>query len=281
MNKNIKFYIILILFVICTLSCTNNKEVKTYYPNGKLHQLYYLDNDSLKQGLATVYYQNGDIQLEKNYVDDKPNGSYIDYYNGGKVKIKGETINGVLVGEVFIYKDNGNLSYKEILDTKGQITKTYYYNEIGKVYLITSNKILIEKEHSIKSFKTNNEIDTLNSNFLKLKRKNNILEIEIINNKKEFKDSIIVYFFNDLFSESNHQEDKSYRSEQFSNTRKVSVRLEDGDFKNGKCNIYVMANHFIECDPEYPSNICIDSEGHFIQFDKDDYDLKDNLHPIY
>lgn len=250
---------IYIVVLACTLlvSCSDNCE-KTleYYPSGEL------------KGLLTVC--NG-----------SEIGEFIGYYESGEVNLKANIKNGHLIGEAYRYRKNAKVGVKEIFDSNSKKAISQYYDSNEVLIEINAYKLFDYEVHAKKVFLDKNIIDTVESDFVKLKRIKNKLEIELISKNSTYKDSIKVYFLNDLNDEYYNLPEKNNRSISFPNTRKFTLDLTNDDFVNNRCSIYIQSNKYYECDKNTTYKVCSYTESFYVQFDKDDYDMKDNLTPIY
>ncbi len=113
-------------------NCTDKKEIKEYYPNGKIKKQYSLINEKV-EGEVFLYDSTGTLSSSHLYVNGKANGRAYDYYPSGKIKeIFYETENHAN-GKVLRYYENGQISLigKYINDRFNGIVKEYYSN--GKI----------------------------------------------------------------------------------------------------------------------------------------------------
>ena len=70
----------------------NNEKVQTTY--NPIKRKEYLQNNFIKNGLGIVYDSLGNKFGEGNYKENKQNGFWTYYYISGKIKAKGEYVNG-------------------------------------------------------------------------------------------------------------------------------------------------------------------------------------------
>lgn len=118
------------------------KEFKTYYISGELQgegNFLELDKaDDAKSRLSdqiTIYYKNGDIKEQKNYVDGKLQGEYTSYYNNKNVKEHYTMVDGKRDGLSATFTEDGrvctitpyqkgeNEGYYVVVDADGNYSK--------------------------------------------------------------------------------------------------------------------------------------------------------------
>lgn len=106
-------------------------EARTFDDEGKLFDVSNFINGTLS-GKRTIYYKNGSIDTEENYSDGTLNGSYTQYYENGNILQSGSYNNGVLEGEVTTNFESG--SKKETVTFKNNIEEGPFveYHENGK-----------------------------------------------------------------------------------------------------------------------------------------------------
>ena len=65
------------------------RSVKVYSDSGKLYKEFELDKDSLKHGLYLVYHEDGETLFEKSTYDyDQLHGKRTLYYSNGQIEIE-------------------------------------------------------------------------------------------------------------------------------------------------------------------------------------------------
>lgn len=82
-------------------------EFVEYYSSGKLKSKGTFKN-GIVNGLRTMYHENGNKQVERNYLLGKPNGKNAEYFEDGKTKQEGQFKLGKEDGVWMFYFDNGN-----------------------------------------------------------------------------------------------------------------------------------------------------------------------------
>ena len=65
-----------------------------------------------EDGKHVVYYQNGKVKAQGNYVNNKREGEWLFYYENGKIALKKNFSKGEQIGEWCYYNQNGNLLLK-------------------------------------------------------------------------------------------------------------------------------------------------------------------------
>ena len=89
---------------------------------------YYLDEDSLRQGKYTSYYDKDQIFEQSNYRNDLLDGKRFIYFENGQIEIEENYIGGILHDSFFVYHSNGNLELKGHYvngSLEGQVMKYY------------------------------------------------------------------------------------------------------------------------------------------------------------
>lgn len=85
---------------------------------------------------------NESVQSESRYFycNELCSGSYIDYYDNEQVRIKGQFIDGMPIGELCTYHHSGKINYIAKYSSKGKFRKSklYKYNEDGTLKDIVS-----------------------------------------------------------------------------------------------------------------------------------------------
>ncbi|MCX7612489.1 MAG: hypothetical protein N2043_12980, partial [Ignavibacterium sp.] len=65
--------ILLIILIYLQNLFAQNDSLITYFPNGNIESIIYLKN-SLREGKAVFFFENGNIKEERNYMNDKVSG---------------------------------------------------------------------------------------------------------------------------------------------------------------------------------------------------------------
>lgn len=133
MNKNFILFT-LILVILLTSSCTSKtKFVEIYNDEGILTEKYQVIQDSIKHGeyysfypegnifeashynmgelsgQRKLYFQDGTVEIEENYVEGVIQGPYHTYYKNGKPNVSCNYNHGVLEGLVRKFYNTGEL----------------------------------------------------------------------------------------------------------------------------------------------------------------------------
>ena len=82
-----------------------------YYENGQLRYKHTYKDGELN-GLSEGYSENGQLMAKGNYKDGKQNGITWSYYENGQLSYKGTFKDGKLNGLTEVYYENGQLEYK-------------------------------------------------------------------------------------------------------------------------------------------------------------------------
>src|SRR5690606_11564941 len=105
---------------------------KEYYRNGLLKsELNY--KDSKLNGEGKEYYYNGKVRKEMNFSDGKYHGKYREYYRNGQLYKSAWHENGDGYGDIYFYEPDGTLETKYTLMKNKVVGKLYNYNVEGNV----------------------------------------------------------------------------------------------------------------------------------------------------
>ncbi len=93
------------------------KVVRTFYDKEqtKLDEEYYEINGN-KEGEYKQYWDNGQLCIIFNYIDDKLNGKFKSYHTNGQLGIICNYIDGKINGEYKIYNMNGEFKICNYVD---------------------------------------------------------------------------------------------------------------------------------------------------------------------
>ena len=140
----------LIIFSLTFLSSCQQKlkKVRTYYNNGNLKEVYFIDKNGIKQGKFIFYYENGNISYTTTITDDRTDTIY---------KYSKSTDNNLVVKR-FVNEDstiyaeglypNHIVHYKGLNDNKyRKIGRWYFFNESGDTASIEEYKIIDGKSY--------------------------------------------------------------------------------------------------------------------------------------
>lgn len=89
--------------------------VNDYYINGQLQMsaVYKKKNKKIRHGQFVSYYENGQKELEGEFIDDKGTGYFTYWFENGNIDSKGEFIDGKLEGVWCFYFQDGQMCAKE------------------------------------------------------------------------------------------------------------------------------------------------------------------------
>jgi antitoxin component YwqK of YwqJK toxin-antitoxin module len=115
--------------------------IKTFYKSGTPALEYTLKNGAI-EGKRTMYFPNGKVQEEENYLGNELNGPSKTYYASGKMKSDENYMSDERDGKCVYYYENGKVKSEEYYvsgkqhgickyyDATGKLTKTFvYYND--------------------------------------------------------------------------------------------------------------------------------------------------------
>ncbi len=140
------FRIGLLFTAISFFSCYDQRGRKIReelkYPNGKTQSIIYYINDSVKHGYCQIYYENGNLKDELNYLYGKENGVRKAYFENGKLKYVYNYVNGLKDGKSYEYYNDGK-KYSEGFWLKGSQYKGalfFHNNGMFKNYSCSDNR---------------------------------------------------------------------------------------------------------------------------------------------
>tara|TARA_A100001011_G_C13725318_1_gene601283 strand:- start:26 stop:532 length:507 start_codon:yes stop_codon:yes gene_type:complete len=144
---------ILSLLIICLIvSCSQNR----YHVNEitkPTDGLYYLKNDmslvngiiynkfgdvglfknGIKNGVHKIWYENGQLKYQGNYINGKPDGVYKSWYKNGQLKMEVDYRNGKKDGLVKTWYKNGQLETETEYKNDKKDGLEYIWFENGKL----------------------------------------------------------------------------------------------------------------------------------------------------
>ena len=138
-------HIVNIIFIaICFSNCGHSlKTIEIKNASGIVIAQYKIDSDSLKQGEAKIYDDEGKLFDLSNYLDDQLTGKRVIYYKNGSIDTEENYKNGILEGPYTQYHKNGNVmqtgSYIEGI-LAGEVT-THFENGSKKETVTFENNI--------------------------------------------------------------------------------------------------------------------------------------------
>lgn len=93
-----------------TVSKSNNAGIqKEHYSNGQVKITGRLNNDGLKEGVWTSYFENGKKNSESNFKKGINNGYSMVWYPNGNVRYFGDYTNGNKSGSWTFYNEKGKV----------------------------------------------------------------------------------------------------------------------------------------------------------------------------
>lgn len=89
----------------------NKGKLIDYYMSGKIQsEAYYTDfKKGIKSGKFIMYYENGNIKRDMDYLDGKRNGKYLAYNENGKLTEEIDYVEDKIAGKYRTYYESGNL----------------------------------------------------------------------------------------------------------------------------------------------------------------------------
>lgn len=108
--------------------------VKNHFDNGQLSAEYKQTMDGKRIGVEKQYYQDGQLQYERNWVNGILDGENKNYHRNGKLYYNEQYSNGNKAGTWSFYDDEGDKVY-DIAYTGNGNDATYSYFSAGVLYL--------------------------------------------------------------------------------------------------------------------------------------------------
>jgi antitoxin component YwqK of YwqJK toxin-antitoxin module len=90
-------------------------------------------NKGLRHGMMISYYINGDVSEKLEWVNDKKEGMWEQYYQGGTLKMNVKYADNKLEGDFFVYDINGKPSLKGMYRNDRRQGKWTFFREDGVV----------------------------------------------------------------------------------------------------------------------------------------------------
>jgi antitoxin component YwqK of YwqJK toxin-antitoxin module len=111
---------------------TSTGSYEEYYDNGQLEiEKHYLDGK--KDGVWERYHSNGNLESRVNFVTGIQDGLYEEYYYDGQLEIRVNYVNGEKDGLWVEYHDNGQLWSKGYYDHGRKTGKWEYFDKDGEL----------------------------------------------------------------------------------------------------------------------------------------------------
>jgi antitoxin component YwqK of YwqJK toxin-antitoxin module len=119
-------YIVGFLACFSFLSC--KKEQQTFHENGKVHEVFSIDNENKRHGVFTRYDVEGNLMETAHYTHGKLDGERLIYYPEGMKEISEFYNNDQLEGMYKRFDKEGNLTFEAPYTNNvlGGIAKSYY-----------------------------------------------------------------------------------------------------------------------------------------------------------
>ena len=110
-----KYFLFVLIYTVASFAQDN--QVKTYYPNGKVESEITF-KDTIREGEAKFYYEDGTIKEERLYVNGKVAGLVKVYYPNGKLKELINIEDGKREGPTSLFDEEGKY-VKDIMFENG------------------------------------------------------------------------------------------------------------------------------------------------------------------
>ena len=101
---------LLLAIVLFLSSCSQTKKIEVKNDANQLTEVYYLSKDSLKEGVATAFYEEtGKVFQNTTFTKGKENGIRNTYYPSGKIEETNSFVNGEFHGDSKTFYESGQL----------------------------------------------------------------------------------------------------------------------------------------------------------------------------
>ncbi len=130
------------LILFCACSRNESSKVEVSDQQGRLREVYFLDRDSLRQGLSWSFYPGTLDTFERSsFLNGQLHGQRKLFYENGITEIEENYENGTLTGEVRTYHPNGVLAFMATYsnDVLSGTVQTYYPSGVLKETVSFSN----------------------------------------------------------------------------------------------------------------------------------------------
>lgn len=107
--------------------------VTNHYDGGQVSSVHHENNAGKRDGLETVYYENGQVQYERTWANGVLNGQGTHYHRSGNVNYQEQYTNGKKSGTWTFYDDEGTV-IQSITYTGNNMDGTYDYYDAGVLY---------------------------------------------------------------------------------------------------------------------------------------------------
>jgi antitoxin component YwqK of YwqJK toxin-antitoxin module len=105
-----KYILSIVCLLIGLVSNAQNKELKTYYDNGKLKSIYNYQDAS--NYTVQNFFENGNLSETGRFVNAKMDGVWLNFSENGIRSGEAFYVNGVKSGNWKIYDQVGSLKYE-------------------------------------------------------------------------------------------------------------------------------------------------------------------------
>lgn len=146
-------------FLIITIVSCGLEKIETTFPDGKIKEQYTINKKGEKDGIytaynevgklkeksnyknglytgrRTLYFDNGNVEIEENYIDGGIlQGISKVYYEGGQLQLEKNYENNVLVGQVKVYYPSGKIKEEVTMENNNENGPFTEYYENGKIH---------------------------------------------------------------------------------------------------------------------------------------------------
>ena len=105
------------IFILLLFSCSDNivQVVIEKYSSGIHKTVHFYNNEGKNQELVKIltYYEDGHIEYEKNYRNNKLEGKLFYYYKNGQIKYEENYLAGLREGKWISYNKDGKIQWED------------------------------------------------------------------------------------------------------------------------------------------------------------------------
>lgn len=133
--------VLLAVFLNVSFAFSQDDSLKTYYPDGNIESVICL-NDSIREGEAKFYFEDGTVKEERLYVNGRVEGLVKTYHSNGNLKELINIEDGKREGPTSVFDEEGNYLKDIYFDQGIQVV------EKKNIYIIEEPKTVIAQNKS-------------------------------------------------------------------------------------------------------------------------------------
>jgi hypothetical protein len=126
-----KFYLIILIFILCSCEQSQENIVREYYYDGSLRFEYQINKDSIMDGFFKEYYPEGSIRSIIYYENGNTDSIATFYYENGSIEKTLNFCNDTLLGSQIRFYPNNKIKQYSVIDGFGECFFVLKYDSIG------------------------------------------------------------------------------------------------------------------------------------------------------